>query len=97
MRPTEEGFFSTIFPSKQNRAMLRSQINCFMQKETELLFEAWERYKDMTRLYSHHSLKQWLILQTFYNGLLYNTRLAIDVVAGGALMDKPFQEAYELI
>jgi len=45
----------------------------------------------------HHGLEQWLIIHTFYNGVLYNTRMTIDAAAGGALMDKPFQEAYELI
>lgn len=30
----------------------------------------------------------------FYNGLLYNIRLTINTAAGGALMDKLFQEVY---
>jgi hypothetical protein len=38
-----------------------------------------------------------LIIHTFYNGLLYNIRLIIDVVAGGALMDKPYNEVDQLI
>ncbi|XP_045831180.1 uncharacterized protein LOC123922508 [Trifolium pratense] len=77
--------------------MLRAQINGFRQKDGESLFEAWERYKDMMRLCPHHGLEQWLIIHTFYNGLLYNTRLTIDAAAGGALMDKPYQEATQLI
>jgi hypothetical protein len=38
-----------------------------------------------------------LIIHTFYNGLLYNTRMTIDAAAGGALMDKPYNEAHKLI
>lgn len=38
-----------------------------------------------------------MIIHTFYNGLLYNTRLIIDVVMGGALMEKPYADAYALI
>lgn len=49
------------------------------------------------RLCAHHDPEQWLIIHTFYNDLLYNTRLTIDTAVGGALMDKPFQEAYHLI
>ncbi|XP_050919410.1 uncharacterized protein LOC127136946 [Lathyrus oleraceus] len=49
------------------------------------------------RLCPHHGLEEWMIIHTFYNGLLYNTRLTIDAAAGGALMDKPYDEAYQLI
>jgi hypothetical protein len=38
-----------------------------------------------------------LIIHTFYNGLLYNTRMTVDAAAGGALMDKAYSEAYQLI
>lgn len=51
----------------------------------------------MMRLCPHHSLQKWLIIHTFYNGLLYNIRMTIGVVVGGALMDKPYNEAYQLI
>lgn len=77
--------------------MLRSQINRFKQKDRDSLFEAWERYKDMMRLCPHHGLKQWLIIHTFYNGLMYNTKLTLDAAANDALMDKPYQDAYQLI
>ena len=77
--------------------MLRAQINGFKQKDNESLFEAWERYKDMMRLCPHHDLEEWLIIHTFYDGLLYNTRLTIDAAVGGALMDKPYNKAYQLI
>ncbi|XP_045802133.1 uncharacterized protein LOC123895695 [Trifolium pratense] len=89
-------FLARYFPPSKT-AMLRAQINGFRQKEGESLFEAWERYKDMMRLCPHHGLEQWLIIHTFYNGLLYNTRLTINAAAGGALMDKPYQEATQLI
>ena len=51
----------------------------------------------MLRLCPHHGLEEWLIIHTFYNGLLYNTRLTIDIAAGGALMDKPYHDGYQLI
>src|ERR1044072_1076565 len=51
----------------------------------------------MPRLCPHHGLEEWLIIHTFYNGLLYNTRLTIDATVGGALMDKPYTEANQLI
>ena len=89
-------FLARYFPPSKI-AMLRAQINGFKQKDNESLFEAWERYKDMMRLCPHHGLEDWLVIHTFYNGLLYNTRLTIDAAAGGALMNKPYADAYQLI
>lgn len=82
-------------PSKT--LVLRNHITTFKQPEGESLFDAWEIYKDKTRLCHHHGLEQWLIIHTFYNSLLYNTRMTIDIATGGALMNKPFEEAYQLI
>ena len=89
-------FLSRYFPPSKT-AMLRAQINGFRKKDVESLYEAWERYKDMMRICPHHGLEDWVIIHTFYNRLLYNTRLTVDVAAGGALMDKPYNEAYQLI
>ena len=89
-------FLARYFPPSK-RVVLRANINGFKQKESESLFEAWERFKDMLRLCPHHGLEEWLIIYTFYNGLLYNTRLTIDITVGGALMDKPYHDAYQLI
>jgi len=76
---------------------MRNQITCFRKKDGESLFEAWERYKDILRACPHHGLEKWLIIHTFYNGLLYNTRMTINAAVGGALMNKPFNEAWGLI
>lgn len=51
----------------------------------------------MMRLCPHHGLEEWMIIHTFYNGLLYNTILTTDAAAGGALMEKPYADAYALI
>lgn len=49
------------------------------------------------RLCPYHGLEEWLIIHTFYNGQLYNTKMNLSVTASETLMDKPFDEAYELI
>ena len=38
-----------------------------------------------------------MIIYTFYNGLLYSTRMTLDVDSGGALMDTPQYITYNLI
>ena len=51
----------------------------------------------MIRKVPHHGLPAWLEIQFFYNGLNPNTKMIIDAAAGGALMSKERDEAYELL
>jgi len=67
------------------------------QKDGESLYNVWERFKEMLRLCPHHGLDKWLIIHTFYNGLLYTTKIYVDAAAGGALMNKTYTAAYVLI
>ena len=45
----------------------------------------------------HHELPDWLQIQTFYNGLISGHRAMIDVTAGGSLMRKTLDDAYQLL
>ena len=56
-----------------------------------------ERYKGLIRKVPHHGLPAWLKIQFFYNELNPNTKKIIDVAAGGSLMGKERDEAYELL
>ncbi|XP_020258488.1 uncharacterized protein LOC109834881 [Asparagus officinalis] len=91
-----EAFLAKYFPPSKT-AQLRNQITTFTQKEGESLYDAWERYKGLLRMCPHHGLEDWLIIHTFYNGLLYNTRMTVDAAAGGALMNKSVRDAKQLI
>ena len=51
----------------------------------------------MQRRCPHHGLPDWLIVQTFYNGLTLPIKTNVDAVAGGALMAKSPDKAKELI
>ena len=82
-------FLAREFPPSKT-IVLRNQITRFTQNQGESLFEAWERYKELLRACPHHGLEQWLIIHTFYNGLIYSTKMTIDVAAGSALMNKPY-------
>nr|XP_023870464.1 uncharacterized protein LOC111983048 [Quercus suber] len=78
-------------------AKLRNDITTFIQFEGESLYESWERYKDLLRRCPHHDLPAWLQVQTFYNGLRATNRSMVDAAAGGALMSKTHEAAYELL
>ena len=89
-------FLSKYFPPSKT-ASYRNQITNFKQKPDESLCEAWDKYQELLRLCPHHGLEKWLILQTFYDGLNYNTRMTLDAAAGGSLMSRSQNEAYNLI
>src|SRR5262249_31434778 len=65
--------------------------------ESESLYKAWERYKDLLRRCPHHGLPTWLQVQTFYNGLNHGHKAMIDAAVGGTLNNKTPEAAYELI
>ena len=45
----------------------------------------------------HHRLTRWIQVHTFYNGLRDATRIVIDASAGGTLMKKTTDQAYEIL
>jgi len=91
-----QNFLSKFFPQAKT-AKMRIEINNFAQYEGETLYEAWERYKELLRRCPHHGLPKWMQVHNFYNGLSGTTRTLIDASAGGALMKKTEDEAYELL
>ena len=91
-----QAFLARFFPSSKT-AKLWDQITQFNQKDGESLYDAWERFKEMLRLFPHHGLKKWPIVHTFYNGLSYTSKMTVDAALGGALMNKNYTESYALI
>ena len=89
-------FLAKFFPPAKT-TKLRTNIQTFVQFDMETLYEAWERFKDLLRRCPHHGLPKWLVVQTFYNGLNNHTRINIDAAAGGSLMGKSLDEAYDLL
>ena len=82
-------------PSKIAQSV--QEINTFRQFEKENLVEAWERFHELLRRCPHHRLTRWMQVHTFYNGLSYSARTIIDAAAGGALMKKTTDQAYEVL
>ncbi|XP_060962132.1 uncharacterized protein LOC115713139 [Cannabis sativa] len=89
-------FLSKFFPPAKI-AKLRADINNFTQQDSESLYEAWERFKDLLRKFPNHGIEKWLQVHNFYNGLMNETRTLIDAAAGGAFMRKSANEAFELL
>ena len=89
-------FLTKFFPPLKI-AQLVQEINTFGQLEGENFVEAWDRFNELLRKCPHHRLTRWMQVHTFYNGLRNATRTVIDASAGGALMKKTTDQAYEIL
>jgi len=59
--------------------------------------EAWERPQEYIIVCPHHGMDEWLVLQSFYNGLTMTSRAHIDGAAGGAFLDMTITKAKALV
>ncbi|XP_021751228.1 uncharacterized protein LOC110716885 [Chenopodium quinoa] len=89
--------FLVRFLGQEKSARLRNELAIFRQSDDESLYEAWRRFKCLPRQCPHHGIPEWMLIQTFYNGLTHEFRIYIDVASGGSLMTKNPTEAKELI
>ncbi|XP_073049444.1 uncharacterized protein [Primulina eburnea] len=89
-------FLSKYFPPAKS-AQLKIDITNFRQREFEVLYEAWERYKELLRKCPNHGYAEWVQIELFYNGLDGPTRGNVDAAAGGTIFSKTPEEAYELL
>ncbi|XP_039116603.1 uncharacterized protein LOC120252498 [Dioscorea cayenensis subsp. rotundata] len=85
-------FLARYFPPSK-AARLRQEISAFRQGDSETLFEAHERFKDLLRKCPYHGFSSWMRNQMLCNGLNYVTRLPIDAAAGGSLSSKTPEDA----
>ena len=76
---------------------MRMEINNFAQKDSESLTETWDKYKELLRKCPHHVLTRWMQIYNFYTGLNAHTRQMIDTSAGGILLKRATQQAFDLL
>ena len=91
-----KAFLSKYFPPGKT-TKFRQEITSFTQHSGESLYKAWERYKDLQRQRPHHGVPQWLLIQTFYQGLTESMRITIDATTQGSFMSKTLEDAYNLL
>ena len=63
----------------------------------ESIPEAWEKLQEYILACPHHSMDEWLVLQSCYNGLTTTSRANIDATAGGAFLDLTITRAQALV
>ncbi|CAN6586189.1 unnamed protein product [Malus baccata var. baccata] len=91
-RPFLEKFFPT-----SRVILLRKRISGIQQDEGESFPTYYERFKSLVASCPQHQMKEELLLQYFYEGLLPIERQMLDASAGRALVDRTPTVAKTLI
>uniref|UniRef100_A0A2N9GZ56 Retrotransposon gag domain-containing protein n=1 Tax=Fagus sylvatica TaxID=28930 RepID=A0A2N9GZ56_FAGSY len=89
-------FFKKYFPEHKTNAFKR-QISTFEQRESESLYQAWERFKDLLSLCPHHGYESWRTVSCFYEGLLPRDRQFVEMMCNGEFLQKDPDEAIEYL
>ena len=76
-------------------SQLRVEISHFLLGESEILFDAWDRFKELLRTRPQHSFELSSQIQIFYTRVTYASRTTIDASFGGSITRK--QETHELL
>ncbi|KAM2910320.1 hypothetical protein FF1_003197 [Malus domestica] len=92
----KRAFLEKFFPTSRV-ILLRKMISGIQQDEGESFPTYYERFKSLVASCPQHQMKEELLLQYFYEGLLPIERQMLDASAGGALVDKTPTAAKTLI
>ncbi|CAN6552281.1 unnamed protein product [Malus baccata var. baccata] len=83
----KRAFLEKFFPTSPI-ILLRKKISGIQQDEGESFPTYYERFKSLIASCPQHQMKEELLLQYFYEGLLPLERQMLDASASGALVDK---------
>jgi hypothetical protein len=76
---------------------LRSDIMKFKQFYNEHVAQAWERMKSLIKNCPTNGLTTWMIIQTFYAGLIFSSRNLLESAVGGTFMSITLGAATKLL
>ncbi|XP_016745929.1 uncharacterized protein [Gossypium hirsutum] len=85
-----------FFPASR-AAELRREIMGIRQKDTESLYDYWERFKKLCASCPQHGITEQSLLQYFYEGLKPMEMNMVDAASEGALVNMTLQQARDLI
>ena len=92
----KRAFLEKFFPTSRV-ILLRKRISGIEQNEGESFPAYYDRFKTLVASCPQHQMKEELLIQYFYEGLLPIERQMLDASAGGALVDKTPVAAKTLI
>ncbi|CAN6584176.1 unnamed protein product [Malus baccata var. baccata] len=83
----KRAFLEKFFPTSRV-ILLRKRISGIQQDQGESFPSYYERFKSLVASCPQHQMKEEMLIQYFYEGLLPMERQMLDASAGGALVDK---------
>ncbi|CAN6678023.1 unnamed protein product [Malus baccata var. baccata] len=83
----KRAFLEKFFPTSRV-ILLRKRISGIQQDQDESFPSYYERFKSLVASCPQHQMKEELLIQYFYEGLLPMERQMLDASAGGVLVDK---------
>jgi hypothetical protein len=75
----------------------KKEIANFRQRESESLYNAWERFNLLLKSCPNHEFTEKQYLQIFTKGVTHNNRMFLNASAGGSLRSKTDHEVQALI
>ena len=92
----KQAFLHKYFPPHKT-AKFYNEITTFKKNGSEIIYSAWERFKELQRQCPYHGLSDWMIPQIFYNGLTNENRNIVNAASDRKWMDKMAREAVNLL
>ncbi|XP_019239696.1 PREDICTED: uncharacterized protein LOC109219679 [Nicotiana attenuata] len=89
-------FLDKYFSSAKT-GKFRREIHNFCQNETETVFEAWGRFKEIVQKCQHSGIELWMQLQDFWDGLTPASQRTLSNEAGGPLIKKTPEETITIL
>ncbi|RYQ85815.1 hypothetical protein HN51_059978 [Arachis hypogaea] len=89
-------FLLKFFPASRAIAITKALIH-IKQSQGEDLYNYFERFNRLIASYPNLPMSEHALIEQFYEGLLDEERMGIDVASGGALRKKTPEEAREVI
>jgi len=75
----------------------KKEISSFKQQESEVVYDAWEKFKLLFKMCLGHKFSDMDIMQAFTTRLKPDTWMLPDASAGGTIKIKTVEEVRELI
>ena len=89
-------FYKKFFPPHKVQQVKR-KISNFAQRNDEILFMAWERFKDTYNFYPTHEYDTWRLVSYFYEGLQPRDRQFVQVTCEGGFLQNEPKEAMDYL
>ncbi|KAL5564894.1 hypothetical protein UlMin_028058 [Ulmus minor] len=89
-------FFQKYFPAHKTNN-LKKQIQNFTQKDSDNLYQVWERFKTFLSSCPHHGFESWRVVSYFYDGILSRDRQFVESMCNGEFLQKEPKEAIDFL